>query len=65
MGEEFLVLEIRCDLCPGDCCVRGEIGETLWNGMIGGLEEEDAAFAWEEFTVAVAPSGGLGEGVEA
>jgi len=69
LREEFVIWEMRSDVGAGDSGVGREIGETLRDGMIGGLEEEDAAFGGGavvilEFAVAIAATGGLGEGVE-
>lgn len=68
--EEVAVFEVGENLSASDGGVGDEVGERGRNGVIGGLEEEDAAvdalavFVFE-FTVAVAAAGGLGEGVEA
>ena len=46
VGEKFFVFVVRCDLRSGDGGVGGEIGKPFGNGVVGGLEKEDAAFVW-------------------
>ncbi len=69
LAEELLLRKFRQDVGGGDSGIGFDVGESFGNGMVRGLEEEDAAFGAGaigvfEFAIAVTATGGLGEGVE-
>lgn len=63
-GEEVGVAEGGEDVAAGDRGVGLDVGESVGERVVGGLEEIDLTFGFLEFAVTVAASCGLSEGVE-